>query len=189
MQELPSEAAAVPHTDLPIETANNTLDVYNNETRDLAPALDDGDNTPSVLRCKRRKTEFNMKASECSGNLTQTPQGPGPSSATAVTTHAINQSGHVYVLEENTLMESLQQKENSPVLRSPINAPVPDAFLPPEYMGFIARLQEEVFKVSMDRETLRHEMISVQAMNNILYSLIEELTEKNEELKRGIQDD
>lgn len=85
-------------------------------------------------------------------------------------------------------MESLQLKERSSVPQSTFDASVLDSSIPPEYMGLISNLQDEVYKVSMDRETLRLEMFSVRAMVNILQSRLENLTKENEELKKKIQD-
>ncbi|OWM70248.1 NAC domain containing protein 52-like [Punica granatum] len=188
-QELPSsEAAAVPHTNLPTKT-RCLLDVCKNERLDASPGPDNGDNTPTILRYKRRKIiDLNSKASDCSENSIKAHQGPCSSSTTTATTQETNQSSRLSALVEYSLMESLQQKESSPAPRSTFDASVLDSSVPPEYIGFISSLQEEVYKVSMDRETLRLEMFSVRAMMNILQSRIENLTKENEELKKKIQD-
>lgn len=188
IQDLPSsEADAVPHTDLPTKT-RYLLDVCKSETLDASPGPDNGDNTP-ILRYKRRKSiDLNSKASDCSENSIKAPQGPCSSSTTTATTQETNHSSRLSALVEYSLMESLQLKESTSVPRSTFDASVLDSSVPAEYVGLINNLQEEVYKVSMDRETLRLEMFGVKTMVTILQTRLENLTKENEELKKKIQD-
>lgn len=189
IQDLPSsEAAAVQHTDLPTKT-RCLLDVCKSERLDASPGPDNLDITPPILRYKRRKSiDLNSKASDCSENSIKAPHGTCCSSTTTATTQETNQSSRLSALVEYSLMESLQLKERSSVPQSTFDASVLDSSIPPEYMGLISNLQDELYKVSMDRETLRLEMFSVRAMVNILQSRLENLTKENEELKKKIQD-
>ncbi|KAG6412732.1 hypothetical protein SASPL_125418 [Salvia splendens] len=56
--------------------------------------------------------------------------------------------------------------------------------VPPGYLKFISNLENEILNVSMERETLKIEVMRAQAMINILQSRVELVTKENEELRR-----
>ncbi|KAL1817399.1 NAC domain containing protein 50 isoform X2 [Daucus carota subsp. sativus] len=59
--------------------------------------------------------------------------------------------------------------------------------VPPGYLKFISNLENEILNVSMERETLKIEVMRAQAMINVLQSRIEYLNKDNEEYRRMIQ--
>ncbi|PPD86147.1 hypothetical protein GOBAR_DD16906 [Gossypium barbadense] len=60
-----------------------------------------------------------------------------------------------------------------------------DSMVPPGCMKLISDLQNEIRKISAERETLKLEMMSAQAMINILQSKVDFLSKENEDLKRN----
>ncbi|MGI4297483.1 hypothetical protein ACR2WD_27555, partial [Klebsiella pneumoniae] len=60
--------------------------------------------------------------------------------------------------------------------------------VPPGYLKFISNLENEILNVSMERETLKIEVMRAQAMINILQSRIDLLNRDNEELRRVFRD-
>ncbi|KAK4766191.1 hypothetical protein SAY87_007833 [Trapa incisa] len=184
-----SKTAALHCTDLPTKT-RYLLDVCKSERFNASPGPDNEDNSPpTILRYKRRKgIDLNSKVSDCWKNSAKAPQGPCSSSTTTAATQETDQLSRLSALVEYSLKESLQLKESDSASPSAFDASLLDSSIPQEYRGLISNLQEEVYKVSMDRETLRLEMFSVRTMVNILQSRLEYLTKENDELKKKIQD-
>ncbi|KAI3705515.1 hypothetical protein L1987_75754 [Smallanthus sonchifolius] len=58
--------------------------------------------------------------------------------------------------------------------------------VPPGYLKFIGNLENEILNVSMEKETLKIEVMRAQAMINILQSRIDCLTDENNELRKGV---
>lgn len=75
----------------------------------------------------------------------------------------------------------LEPKENRPVTFDSSNL---EKSVPPGYLKFISNLENEILNVSMERETLKIEVMRAQAMINILQSRVEILTKENEESRR-----
>lgn len=91
-------------------------------------------------------------------------------------------------LMEFPLLETVGN-ETSP---QTVNPPTFDAdnlekSVPPGYLKFISNLENEILSVSMERETLKIEVMRAQAMINILQSHIEVLSKDNDDLKRAAQ--
>lgn len=59
-----------------------------------------------------------------------------------------------------------------------------EKLVPPGYLKFISNLENEILNVSMERETLKIEVMRAQAMINILQSRIEVLSKENEDIRR-----
>ncbi|XP_047337116.1 NAC domain containing protein 50-like [Impatiens glandulifera] len=56
--------------------------------------------------------------------------------------------------------------------------------VPPGYLKFISNLENEILNVSMERETLKIEVMRAQAMINVLQSRIDHLSMENQDLIR-----
>ncbi|GMJ14243.1 Arabidopsis NAC domain containing protein 51, SUPPRESSOR OF GENE SILENCING 1 [Hibiscus trionum] len=105
--------------------------------------------------------------------------------ATTTTSPSSNTTTAVSALLEFSLMECRE-----PIEKKPPRVPPPiyenanlDSMVPPGCMKLINELQNEVRKISAERETLKLELMSAQAMVSILRSKIDLLSEENEELK------
>ncbi|CAN1287767.1 NAC domain containing protein 50 [Linum perenne] len=102
--------------------------------------------------------------------------------------HDYDSNGSVSALLEFSLMEP---KERTP---PPPSSPKEPAFTPASLeslvpsgcMKFINDLQREVHKVSVERETLKMEVMSAQAMIYILQTRIDALNKENGDLKRSL---
>jgi hypothetical protein len=99
--------------------------------------------------------------------------------ASEATTTAIS------ALLEFSLMEPLDHKERPPPQRPMTHL---DSAIPPSIVKLITDLQKEVHKVSVERETLKLEMMSAHAMINILQTRIDVVSTENEHLKRNVRD-
>ncbi|OMO88837.1 No apical meristem (NAM) protein [Corchorus capsularis] len=80
-----------------------------------------------------------------------------------------------------------QPKENPHVLPATYDTASLDSVVPPGCMKLINELQNEIHKISVERETLKLEMMSAQAMINILQSRVDSLSKENEDQKRTNQ--
>ncbi|KAG4201660.1 hypothetical protein ERO13_A05G291800v2 [Gossypium hirsutum] len=116
-----------------------------------------------------------------STTTTTTTTPPPPSSATTMAVSA---------LLEFSLMESMEPKENLHVPPTPkYNATtILNSMVPPSCMKLINDLQKEIHNTSIERETLKLEMMSAQTMIDILQSKIDFLSKENEDLKKSNRD-
>ncbi|KAK8510094.1 hypothetical protein V6N13_103693 [Hibiscus sabdariffa] len=147
-----------------------------------------------LLQYKRRRHNdldpFHANASE---NSTRTTQDRCSSTATTAATVAMSPTSAtntaVSALLEFSLMEPLEPIENSPRVPPPVfDTANLDSVVPPGCMKLINELQNEIHKISVEKETLKLEMMSAQAMINILQSRIDYLSKENEDLKRSNRD-
>ncbi|KAL6980289.1 hypothetical protein U1Q18_021931 [Sarracenia purpurea var. burkii] len=90
-------------------------------------------------------------------------------------------------LLEFPLLESLEPKENHSNKLLTFDASNLEKSVPPGYLKFINNLENEILNVSMERETLKIEVMRAQAMINILQSRIDNLSKENEDLKRVVR--
>jgi hypothetical protein len=130
---------------------------------------------------KRSKQQHNDPSSSHangSEDSTTTSHDPNP------TTAARNFSS---ALLEFPLLESVEPRDNQPPAAPPtFDASNLEKSVPPGYLKFISNLENEILNVSMERETLKIEMMRAQAMINILQSRIDLLSKDNDELRRHI---
>ncbi|MBA0808882.1 hypothetical protein Gohar_024585, partial [Gossypium harknessii] len=113
-----------------------------------------------------------------STTTTTTTTPPPPSSATTMAVSA---------LLEFSLMESMEPKENHhdpPTPKYNVTTNL-NSMVPPSCMKLINYLQNEIHKTSIERETLKLEMMSAQTMIDILQSKIDFLSKENEDLKKS----
>lgn len=150
-----------------------------------------------LLQYKRRKhnNETGSNRSNGSENSTRTSQDPCSSTTTtaATTTSAEMMMATtsatttaISALLEFSLMEPLEPKENPRVPPPALDAASLDSSMSPSCRKFINDLQSEIRKISVERETLKLEMMSAHAMINILQSRVDFLNKENEDLKRSV---
>lgn len=148
---------------------------------------------------KRRRHNSNTNNSNVSGDSVRTSQDMCsstittaatalPATTTTATTNTVPKKHFLSALVEFSLLESLESKE------SPAPAQLPDfdmanleSSVPPSCAKFIKHLQGEMQKLGVEKEAMRFELMSAQAMVNILQSRVEALNKENEELKRTME--
>lgn len=90
-------------------------------------------------------------------------------------------------LVEFPLLDPKSVKETRSLTTSPsFDASTLEKSVPPGYLKFISNLENEILNVSMEKETLKIEVMRAQALINILQSRIDSLTEENHELRKGV---
>lgn len=160
------------------------------------------DNTkPFSQIYKRRRHYLNSNHSNVNGDSIRTSQDPpcsstittaattvpaATASATTATTNAAPKKHFLSALVEFSLMESLESKGSLAVQPPEFDAAALEASVPPSCVKFIKHMQNEIYKLSEERETMRFEMMSAQAMINMLQSRVDLLSKENEELKRMV---
>lgn len=83
-------------------------------------------------------------------------------------------------LLEFPLLESIEAKECHPQTTLPsFDAATLEKSVPPGYLKFINNLENEILNVSMEKETLKIEVMRAQAMIDILQSRIDVLSKEN----------
>ncbi|KAK1409641.1 hypothetical protein QVD17_36170 [Tagetes erecta] len=88
-------------------------------------------------------------------------------------------------LMEFPLLQSLEANKSQPSASQPsFHASNLEKSVPPGYLKFINNLEKEILDVSMEKETLKIEVMRAQAMIDILQSKIDVLTKENINLKR-----
>ncbi|CAK9186357.1 unnamed protein product [Ilex paraguariensis] len=90
-------------------------------------------------------------------------------------------------LLEFPLLESIEAKESLPVNAPTFDSSNLEKSVPPGYLKFISNLENEILNVSMERETLKIEVMRAQAMINVLQSRIDLLNKENEDLRRHVR--
>ncbi|KAK7391525.1 hypothetical protein VNO78_19941 [Psophocarpus tetragonolobus] len=200
---------------LPIET-QNLLAVCKRESMAEYPSPEKDDNNhkhmdeypspqtdnpkPFSQIYKRRRHNLNSNNSNVSGDSFRTSQDPCSSTITtaatslptttaaATTTNTAPKKHFLSALVEFSLLESLESKESLPSIKAPdFDSENLESPMPPRCEKFIKHLQSEVQKLTVEKETMRFEMMSAQAMINILQSRVDILSKENEDLKRMIQ--
>ncbi|KAL2943212.1 NAC domain containing protein 52 [Bienertia sinuspersici] len=109
-------------------------------------------------------------ASEISTTITQ-----GPCSSSTGTTNFSSR------LLEFPLLESVEPKERP----SPPPANVIDINVPPSYLKLFEELRNEIYRTSIEKESLKIEVMSARTMINILQTKIDHLNKENEDLKKS----
>ncbi|CAL1386968.1 unnamed protein product [Linum trigynum] len=149
-----------------------------------------------LIQYKRRKhNDYDSNGSEKS---TRTTQDHSSSSTTTATTTATTDTmmtttaattTAISALLEFSLMEPKERTPPpSPPKESTFTASSLESLVPSGCMKFINDLQREVHKVSVERETLKLDLMSTQAMINILQSRIDVLNKENDDMKRSLRE-
>ncbi|KAJ6773042.1 putative proteinC DOMAIN-CONTAINING PROTEIN 82-RELATED [Salix koriyanagi] len=147
-----------------------------------------------LLQYKRRKhnNDTGSIRSNASENSTRTSQDPCSSTTTTAATTSAEMmmattsatTTAISALLEFSLMEPLEPKENPRAPPPALDAASLDSSMSPSCRKFINDLQSEIHKISVERETLKLEVMSAHTMINILQSRIDFLSKENEDLKR-----
>nr|GMD30255.1 NAC domain-containing protein 78-like [Ipomoea batatas] len=136
----------------------------------------------SLAQAKRSKhddpSSSNANGSEDSTTIQEPP------TAMMTTTTTTNYSP---ALLEFPLLGSIEPKESHPTNVPTFDSSTLEKSVPPGYLKFISNLENEILNVSMERETLKIEVMRAQAMINILQSRIDLLNKENEDLRRVVR--
>ncbi|XP_027365033.1 NAC domain containing protein 50 isoform X2 [Abrus precatorius] len=159
------------------------------------------DNPKPIPQIYKRRRHNLSNHSIVSGDSIRTSQDPCSSTITtaattlpttttaAATTTTAPKKHFLSALVEFSLLESLESKESLASIQPPPDFDAADleSSVPPSCAKFIKHLQSEMQKLAVEKETMRFEMMSAQAMINILQSRVDILSKENEELKRMIE--
>ncbi|CAI8603916.1 unnamed protein product [Vicia faba] len=145
---------------------------------------------------KRRRHNLNSNHSNVSGESFPISQDPCSSTITtaattlqttmapATTTNPAPKKHFLSALVEFSLLESLESKENHTLVQpEDFDLTNLESSVPPSVAKYIKHLQSETQKLGVEKETMRFELTSAQAMINILQSRVETLTKENSEMK------
>lgn len=155
--------------------------------------------SPLLMYKRRRHNDANSSNCNASNNSSRATQDHSSSATTAATATAAAAStvttatttttttaakppttrNFLSSLVEYSLLETVDAKDSAPDL----DAGNLDSALPASCVKFIQDLQSEIHQVSIERDTLKFEMMSAQAMINILQSRIDILTKELGDLK------
>ena len=182
INEAPLSASEVPREN------QNALVVCKSERMDDYPSPCLANPRPSpLLRYKRRRNnELNSNHSNGLETSTRTSQ-DHCSSTTTTTTAPATTRNFLSKLVEYLLLEYIEPKDSLSV-SPPFDIANLDSSVPPSCLKFIQDLQNEIHKISVERETLKSELRSAQTVFNILQCRIDRLNKANEDLKRNAQD-
>lgn len=136
---------------------------------------------PEPLSLGPNKRLRHSEPDSCHSNASEisTTRTQGPCSSSMGTTNF--SSG----LLEFPLLESVEHKERP----SPPPANVIDINVPPSYLKLFEELRNEIYRTSIEKESLKIEVMSARTMINILQTKVDHLTRENEELKRSSSKD
>ncbi|CAL5209043.1 unnamed protein product [Lathyrus oleraceus] len=146
---------------------------------------------------KRRRHNLNSNHSNVSGDSFPNSQDPCSSTITtaattlqttmapATTSNPLPKKHFLSALVEFSLLESLESKENHTFVQpEDLDLSNLESSVPPSVAKYIKHLQSETQKLGVEKETMRFELTSAQAMINILQSRVETLSKENGELKK-----
>ncbi|KAF5948032.1 hypothetical protein HYC85_013989 [Camellia sinensis] len=148
------------------------------------PCMDNSEPVSLVQNKMSKHNDPNSSQANGSEDSTTTTQDLFVSTTTATTTTTNCSSA----LLEFPLFESIEPKENHPNNTLTFDAANLEKSVPPGYLKFISNLETEILNVSMERETLKIEVMRAQAMINILQTRIDLLNKENEDLRRVVPD-
>lgn len=138
----------------------------------------------SLAQSKRSKNDrpSSSHANGSEDSTTTTSQDP-PTTTMMMTTNDSSPA-----LLEFPLLDSIETRESHPTNNAPtFDSSTLEKSVPPGYLKFISNLENEILNVSMERETLKIEVMRAQAMINILQSRIDLLNKENEDLRRVVR--
>ncbi|KAL0340609.1 UNVERIFIED_CONTAM: NAC domain containing protein 50 [Sesamum radiatum] len=131
----------------------------------------------SLAQNSKRSKHDDPNSSHANGSEDSTTTSQDPT--TMMTTKNISSA-----LLEFPLLQSVGSKENHPANPPTFDSSNLEKSVPPGYLKFISNLENEILNVSMEKETLKIEVMRAQAMINILQSRIDFLAKENEEFRR-----
>ncbi|XP_022859886.1 NAC domain containing protein 50-like [Olea europaea var. sylvestris] len=130
------------------------------------------------LAQSRRSKQGDPNASHANGSEDSTTTSQEPQTMIMTTNSS-------RALLEFPLVESKESHQVNPPTFDSSNL---EKSVPPGYLKFINNLENGILNVSMERETLKIEVMRAQAMINVLQSRIDLLSKENEDLRRLIRE-
>ncbi|KAL8218285.1 hypothetical protein R6Q57_021658 [Mikania cordata] len=143
--------------------------------------------------CKRERSEelalnreLELEPFSLFHNKRSKPSDPNSSNANGSEESTTTSEDPRRALLEFPLLESIEAKECHPPTTLPsFDAATLEKSVPPGYLKFISNLENELLNVSMEKETLKIEVMRAQAMIDILQSRNEVLTKENGGFRTG----
>ncbi|GAU16983.1 hypothetical protein TSUD_37410 [Trifolium subterraneum] len=168
------------------------------DDEDPSPQTENPKPLPLPQIYKRRRYNLNTNHSNVSGDSFPNSQDPCSSTITtaattvpttaapAKTTNPAPKKHFLSALVEFSLLESLESKKVTHASVQPEDFDLGnlDSTVPPSVAKYIRHLQSETQKLGVEKETMRFELTSAQAMINILQSRVETLSKENGEMKQ-----
>ncbi|EPS65706.1 nam-like protein 4, partial [Genlisea aurea] len=145
------------------------------------------------LLCKRERSEEDCREEPlCFGKTKRSKQDdPSPSQANgSEESTTTSQDHHPTMIMTTTTTKFSSTLNNNSNSTPPANQLTTfdssnlEKSVPPGYLKFISNLENEILNATMERETLRIEVMRAQAMINVLQSRIELLSKENDDLRR-----
>ncbi|MCI09953.1 NAC domain-containing protein 7-like, partial [Trifolium medium] len=167
------------------------------DDEDPSPQTDNPKPFPLPQIYKRRRYNLNANHSNvsrdsfpnsqdpCSSTITTAATTVPTTAAPAKTTNTAPKKHFLSALVEFSLLESLGSKKENQVSVQPEDFDLGnfESTVPPSVAKYIKHLQSETQKLGLEKETMRFELTSAQAMINILQSRVETLSKENGEMK------
>ncbi|XP_057471527.1 NAC domain containing protein 50-like [Actinidia eriantha] len=147
-----------------------------------------GITNPETLSLVPNKRTKNDDPNSSNANGSEDSNTTPPDLCISTTTTNTRTTNFSSTLLEFPLLEPVEPKENIPNNLHAFDASNLEKSVPPGYLKFISNLENEILNVSMERETLKIELMRAQAMINILQSRIDLVNRDNEELRRVVRD-
>ncbi|KAK9059811.1 hypothetical protein SSX86_020515 [Deinandra increscens subsp. villosa] len=160
--------------------------VFETHAKKIPGQSEDPETNPFV--CKRERSEDcalnyepELKTFSLFHNKRSKSSDPNSSNANGSEDSTTTSQDPRRALLEFPLLESIEAKEGHPPTMNPpsFDAATLEKSVPPGYLKFISNLENEILNVSMEKETLKIELMRAQAVIDILQSRIEVLSKEN----------
>ncbi|CAH1430417.1 unnamed protein product [Lactuca virosa] len=160
--------------------------VQEDSTKKIVDEIEEPQTIPFV--CKRERSEDcpldcepELETFSLFHNKRSKPCDPNSSNANGSEDSTTTSQDPRRALLEFPLLESIEAKQcHHPTTLPSFDASTLEKSVPPGYLKFINNLENEILNVSMEKETLKIEVMRAQAMINILQSRIEVLSKEND---------
>ncbi|KAL2249369.1 UNVERIFIED_CONTAM: NAC domain containing protein 50 [Sesamum indicum] len=171
----------------------NELDQDTSPLSIAPPQVENPIEFPSLpFMCKRERSSEpeplslaqNSKRSKHDDPNSSHANGSEDSTTTSQDPTTMMMTKNISALLEFPLLQPVGSKENHPANPPTFDSSNLEKSVPPGYLKFISNLENEILNVSMEKETLKIEVMRAQAMINILQSRIDILAKENEEFRR-----
>lgn len=129
----------------------------------------------SLTQSKKCKKSDAPSSSHANGSEDSTTTSHGPLTLTMMTTNDDSQP---------TPLELPFLETRKPTINATFDASMLEKSVPPGYLKFINNLEKEILNVSMERESMKIEVMRAQAMIDNLHLRIDLLIKENEVLRR-----
>ncbi|KAK4353423.1 hypothetical protein RND71_028941 [Anisodus tanguticus] len=140
----------------------------------------------SLSQSKRSKHD-DPSSSRANGSEDSTITSQDPVNMMADPVNMMTTKDYPLALLRFPLLESFEPKESQPSNTLTFDSSNLEKSVPPGYLKFISNLENGILNVSMERETLKIEVMRAQAMINVLQSRIDLLTNENEDMRRLVR--